>query len=182
VKVYRGDGSLLTDFSKDPIELRFDSVSSNSVPYTSSDGGAWTRVDSISSRSLPDNLSTGAFRTGQTVYIETRHPAYFALLKPKAVQTKLAMSIAAASTFRPASSHNVFTIRATATMAASVKGDLYDAKNHHLSAWHFKVKAGANVLKLKWPSKGRDKGVYKLVLLAQSKGQVTKKTVKVRLL
>jgi hypothetical protein len=96
--------------------------------------------------------------------------------------TKLALSITSPSTFRPTKKRNVFTIRAKATMAATVRGDLYSPKNLHLNAWHFNVKAGTTVVKLKWPSKIRSKGVYKLVLTAQSKGQVTKKTVKVRVL
>jgi len=94
--------------------------------------------------------------------------------------TKLALSVTSPSTFRPTKA-GVFTIRAKATTAAKVRGDLYSPKNVHLNTWHFNVKAGTSVVKLKWPSKIRSKGVYKLVLTAQSKGQVTKKTVKVRL-
>ncbi len=67
-------------------------------------------------------------------------------------------------------------------MAASVRADLYSSKNLHLKAWHFNFKAGTTVVKLKWPSKIRSKGVYKLVLVALAKGQVTKKTINVRLL
>ena len=95
---------------------------------------------------------------------------------------KLALSITSPSTFKPTKSTRVFTIRAKASMAATVRADLYSSKNLHLKAWHFNVKAGTSVVKLKWPAKIRNKGVYKLVLTAQSKGQVTKKTVKVRVL
>ena len=75
--------------------------------------------------------------------------------------------------------HGVLTIRAI-TVAATLKADLYSSKNVHLYAWHFKLRAGSNTLKLKWPSKARKRGTYKIVWLAQANGQITKKTISVR--
>jgi hypothetical protein len=72
-------------------------------------------VFAVPSRVLPDNLNEGAFRDGRTVYIDTRHLSYFALLKPKAATKKLSVSIAAAG----AITHGVLTIRASATVAAN---------------------------------------------------------------
>src|SRR6266545_3693797 len=176
VKVLRSDGSLMTDFSKNPIEIRIDNVSSDFVPYTSSGGSSWRRIGTIPSRVLPDSMNDGAFRNGRTVYIETRHLSYFAVLKPKATAKKLSISIGAAGSIR----HNMLTVRASATVAATLKADLYSSKNVHLYAWHFKLRAGSNTLKLKWPSKARKRGTYKIVWLAQANGQITKKTISVR--
>jgi adhesin/invasin len=178
VKVQRDDGSLITDFSDNPLEIRVDGVSSSFEPYTSSDGVTWTKIDSIPSRVLPDNLRQGMYRDGSTVYIATRHLSYFALLKPKALapaSTKLALSISASQLKR-----NVLTVRTKSTLPATLSGDLYSPKSRHLHAWRVKVRAGVSTLKLKWPSKARTHGVYKLVWLARANGQVVKRTITVR--
>jgi hypothetical protein len=173
---HHGDGSLITDFSANPLEIRVDNVSSNFVPYTSSDGVSWTRIGSIPSRTLPDDLPHGAFRDGKTVYIYTRHLSHFALLTPKAKKTKLVVSISATPL-----KHRTFMVRAKTTLPATIRGDLYSAKNVHLHAWHFKANTGVSTIKLRWPGKVRARGVYKLVWLATANGQVTKRTTKIRL-
>jgi hypothetical protein len=183
VKVYRrSDGSLVTDFSNNPIEIRVDNMSSDLDPYTSSDGTTWRKIGLIPSRDLPANFDQGAFRDGKRVYIYTRHLSYFALLKPKAAQTKLVMSIASAPTIRPAITRNRFAIRVKVTAPAKIRGDLYSPKNLHRFVWRFTRNAGVSIVKLTWPRKVRRTGTYKVVWIAESNGQVTKTALRVRLL
>ena len=64
---------------------------------------------------------------------------------------------------------------------ASVTATLYTAKKQRLYTWRLKVKAGANVVKLRLPTQIRRPGTYSLTWVARSGTETIRRTVKLTL-
>jgi hypothetical protein len=62
-----------------------------------------------------------------------------------------------------------------------VTATLYGAKSKRLYTWRLRVKAGANVVKLRLPSQIRKPGAYQLTWIARSGTETIRRSVKVTL-
>jgi hypothetical protein len=95
-------------------------------------------------------------------------------------ETKLVFSVAGAKKLTVAKAMSI-AARINVSRPADVTATLYSAKKQRLYTWRLKVKAGANVVKLRLPAQIRRPGTYTLTWVARSGTQTIRRTVKVTL-
>ena len=93
-----------------------------------------------------------------------------------APQTRLAFSVAGSKRIELKRSTTV-AVRIKVSKPAQVTATLQDAKRRRLHTWKLLVKAGANVVKLRLPTKVRRPGSYRLTWVARSGTETVSRTV-----
>jgi hypothetical protein len=97
-------------------------------------------------------------------------------------ETKLVFSVAGSKKLTLKKTQpTTIAARIKVSRPANVTATLYSAKKQRLYTWRLKVKAGANVVKLRLPPQIRRPGTYTLTWVARSGTQTVRRTVKVTL-
>jgi hypothetical protein len=95
-------------------------------------------------------------------------------------ETKLVFSVAGSKKLLVAKTTTI-AARIKVSRPANVTATLYTAKKQRLYTWRLKVKAGANVVKLRLPTQIRRPGAYSLTWVARSGTETVRHTVKLTL-
>ncbi len=96
------------------------------------------------------------------------------------VQSKLAFRVAGQTTLKGAA-RGFVAARLKLSKPARVVATLYSPRHVRLYTWRLDVRAGARVVKLRWPKQVRRTGTYSVVWVARSQAQTQRRTQKVRL-
>ena len=97
-----------------------------------------------------------------------------------APQTRLAFSVAGSKRIALKKTTTTIAVRIKVSKPAQVTATLRDAKNRRLRTWTLRVKAGANVVRLRLPARIRP-GTYTLTWVARSGTETVSRTVKLTL-
>ena len=97
-----------------------------------------------------------------------------------APQTRLAFSVAGSKRI-VLKKNTTIAVRIKVSKPAQVTATLRDAKNRRLHTWNLRVKAGANVLRLRLPATVRRPGSYKLTWIARSGAERISRTIRLTL-
>jgi hypothetical protein len=99
---------------------------------------------------------------------------------PAAPETRLALSVAGAKRIA-LKKPTTFAVRIKVSRPAQMTATLRDAKNRRLQTWRLRVKAGANVVRLRLPATVQRPGAYKLTWVARSGAETVSRSIRFRL-
>jgi hypothetical protein len=97
-----------------------------------------------------------------------------------APETRLAFSVAGSKRLT-LSKQTTIAVRINVSKPATLTATLRDAKKRKLSSWNVRVKAGANVVKLRLPARIRRPGTYSLTWVARAGSETISRTIKITL-
>jgi hypothetical protein len=101
---------------------------------------------------------------------------HFSVAQPIAGQTKLAMSVSMRHRIAPTKDRTI-AVRVKVTTRAQLTVHLFTQRGLLLYTWAPRnVHAGVNIVRLRWPTKVRAAGTYRLLWIARSKTQSTRRT------
>jgi hypothetical protein len=95
--------------------------------------------------------------------------------------TKFLFGVVSAKKFKPTQARRTIAARIVVTRAAQVAAVLYSPRGARLYSWHFQVKAGKSIVKLRLPAQVRRPGVYAIRWLARSGADTVTRTLRIRL-
>jgi hypothetical protein len=174
------DGTTLQAFAE-PLELVFNAAG-DGVPSVSEDGVNWTPLPALSSNALPVGQADGYFRDASgAVHVLTRHLTFFGILGAQGpAAAKLALTVTGTAVGRAGSARRI-AVSVHITKPATIRASLRSAAGKLIEVWTRSVPAGASTLNLTLPAGEVYRGACTIVLRATAGGQVTLRTVAVRL-
>ncbi|MFL5945446.1 MAG: Ig-like domain-containing protein [Gaiellaceae bacterium] len=99
---------------------------------------------------------------------------------PGGASASLVFKVVTAPKFKPAPKKKI-AARLTVTRSAAVTAQLYSPRGVKLYTWHYSVRAGRTILKLKFPRQVRRAGVYKMRWSAHAGRETVSRTIKIRI-
>jgi hypothetical protein len=99
---------------------------------------------------------------------------------PGGAATSLVFKVVTAPRFKPAK-RKLFAARVLLTRSASVTAQLYGPRRVRLYTWHFKVRAGRTILRLRIPRQVQRPGIYTLRWSARAGGETASRTIRFRI-
>ena len=174
------DGTTLQAFAQ-PLELVFNAAG-DGVPSVSDDGVNWTPLPALSSDTLPAGQADGYFRDASgAVHVLTRHLTFFGILGAQGpAAAELALTVTGTAVGRAGGARRI-AVSLHITKRAIIRASLRSAAGKLIAVWTRPVPAGASTLNLSLPAGEVYRGACTIVLRATAGGQVTLRTVAVRL-